>query len=82
MAGGAGTGRASPSTKLTTKDVKVEKINEKADVVEFRRWQRTIELQLENVFGKTHVEDLIIGIRHEVPDYTWFLGRVARKAER
>ena len=64
-AGGAGTGRASPSTKLTTKDAKVDKLIEKADVAEFRRWQRTIELQLENVLGKTHIEDLIIGIRHQ-----------------
>ena len=66
VAGGAGTGRGSTTTtKLTTKDVKVEKLVEKADVAEFRRWQRMIELQLENVFGKTHIEDLIMGIRHQ-----------------
>ena len=66
VAGGAGTGRGSTTTtKLTTKDVKVEKLIEKADVAEVRWWQRTIELQLENVFGKTHIEDLIIGIRHQ-----------------
>ena len=68
VAGGAGTGRASPSTtKLTTKDVKVDKLIEKADVAEIRRWQRTIELQLENLFGKIHIQDLIIGIRHQRP---------------
>ena len=62
VAGGAGTGPKAGSTKLTTKDVKVEKLVEEASLLDFRKWQKTIEFQLEHVFGKCHVEDLILGI--------------------
>ena len=62
IAGGAATGKGG-SAKLTTKDVKVEKLADKATVLDFRKWLKTIELQLEHVFGKQHIEELILNIR-------------------
>lgn len=62
VAGGAATGKGG-SAKLTTKDVTVEKLVEKASVLDFRKWLKAIELQLEHVFGKQHIEELILNIR-------------------
>ena len=46
--GGAGTDKP---VKLDRKDCKVEKLEDKADVIDFRQWIRTIELQLESVYN-------------------------------
>ena len=59
--GGAVTTK-SASAKLATKDVKVGKQTESASQADFRKWQKTIEYQLDHVFGKMHIEDLILGI--------------------
>ena len=68
VAGGAGTGsgsgRGSSNSKLSPKDVRVDKLAEKIDVIEFRRWQKTVELQLEHCFGKRPMEELILALRH------------------
>ena len=70
-AGGAGTGRTSqPSSRLSPKDVRVDKLSEKADLSEFRRWQRTIELQLEHCFSKPHMDEIILAIRHTTEPIT------------
>ena len=64
VAGGAGTGAFQNGAKLSTKGCRVERLSEKADHTEFRKWIKTIEIQLEHVFGKTHMEELILAIRH------------------
>ena len=76
VSGGAGTGSdgGQKGAKLSAKDVRVEKLSEKADTAEFRKWQKTIEIQLEHVFKKEHMEDIIGALRHErttVTEETW-----------
>ena len=68
VAGGAGTGlgsgRGSSNSKLSPNDVRVDKLADKIDVIEFRRWQKTVELQLEHCFGKRPMEEIILALRH------------------
>ena len=68
VAGGAGTGfgsgRGSSNSELSPKDVRVDKLADKIDVIEFRRWQKTVELQLEHCFGKRPMEEIILALRH------------------
>ena len=49
---------------MTPKDVRVDKLADKIDVIEFRRWQKTVELQLEHCFGKRPMEEIILALRH------------------
>ena len=44
--------------------MRVDKLAEKIDVIEFRRWQKTVELQLEHCFGKRPMEEVILALRH------------------
>ena len=53
--GGAGTG-SDRQVKLDRKDCRVDKLDEKADVIEFRQWIRTVELQLECVYNWQFVD--------------------------
>ena len=53
--GGAGTGTG----KVDIKDVAVRDLSEKADAADLRKWQRTVELQLEACYDMTNF-DLIV----------------------
>jgi hypothetical protein len=65
VTGGAGTGGGAPAMRqrLTQKDVKVEKLMEKATTSDFRQWQKLIVLQLDHVHGYAHMEDVIDELR-------------------
>ena len=59
--GGAGTGTG----KVDIKDVAVRDLSEKADAADLRKWQRTVELQLEACYDMTNFDLMVEKIRHE-----------------
>lgn len=65
VSGGAGTGAFTHGgrSKLTQKDVKVEKLMDKPTTSDFRQWQKLIELQLDHVHGYENMEEIIDELR-------------------
>ena len=65
VSGGAGTLGNMGKTKVNIKDFAVVPLTEKADVHEFRKWQRTVELQLEACYDWKHFDLIVEKIRLE-----------------
>ena len=64
IAGGADTGgHAGKKSKLTTKDCPVMKMQDKINVLEFRQWMVTVELQLESAHDMVGVDRLFEKLR-------------------
>ena len=65
VAGGAGTGAdvTSIKTRLNAKDCLVQKLSEKADVLEFRQWMKMIKLQLESCHAMIGIEKVTAKLR-------------------
>ena len=64
VAGGADIGgHAGKKSKLTTKDCPVMKMQEKINVLEFRQWMVTVELQLESAHDMVGVDRLFEKLR-------------------
>ena len=63
--GGAGTGAETNNikTRRNGKDWPVQKLSEKADVLEFRQWLKTIEFQLESCHGMTAIDKVTDKLR-------------------
>ena len=64
VAGGTDTGgHAGKKSKLTTKDCPVMKMQEKINMLEFRQWMVTVELQLESAHDMAGVDKLFEKLR-------------------